>query len=363
MIGYYVHHQGAGHLTRMRAIAAELEMPVWGLSSVPEPAGWESGWTVLARDDGPSSEDPRRNSDPTAHGVLHWAPLHHEGLARRSEQIARWVVEHRPRALVVDVSAEVALLGRLCGVPTVVVAMPGQRDDRTHQMAYDAADALLAPWPRGSHGRDWPSHWVDKAWFVGGFSRFDSLTPAESAPAEPAPTERAPAGRRTVLLLWGAGGRSTSEGQVRSAQAATPGWRWIERSPGTRSSADLWAELQRADVVVSHAGQNAVAEIAAARRPAVIVAQDRPFDEQGATARALERWEIGVGCPRWPAPQAWPATLELAVARGGARWSRWSTGHGARRAAEHLTALTSGHLTAPTGGHLTALTSGARAAS
>ena len=337
MIGYYAHHQGAGHVTRMQTIAAELATPVWGLSSAPEPAGWESGWTALARDDGPSSNDPGRDRDPTAHGVLHWAPLHHEGLARRSEQIARWVVDCRPQALVVDVSVEVTLLGRLCGVPTVVVAMPGQRDDRTHRLAYDAADALLAPWPRGSHGRDWPSHWVDKAWFVGGFSRFDSLTPR----AEPAPAERAPADRRTVLLLWGAGGRSTREDQVRSAQEATPQWRWVERSPSTTPSADLWAELRRADVVVSHAGQNAVAEIAAARRPAVVVAQDRPFDEQRATVRALERWEIGVGCARWPAPQAWPATLELAMARGGDRWSRWSTGHGARTAADHLAALTS----------------------
>ena len=232
MIGYYAHHQGAGHITRMQAIAAELATPVWGLSSAPEPAGWESGWTALARDDGPSSNDPGRDRDPTAHGVLHWAPLHHEGLARRSEQIARWVVDRRPQALVVDVSVEVTLLGRLCGVPTVVVAMPGQRDDRTHRLAYDAADALLAPWPRGSHGRDWPSHWVDKAWFVGGFSRFDSLTPR----AEPAPAERAPAGRRTVLLLWGAGGRSTREDQVRSAQEATPQWRWVERSPSTTPS-------------------------------------------------------------------------------------------------------------------------------
>ena len=175
-------------------------------------------WTVLARDDGPSSEDPRRDRDPTAHGVLHWAPLHHEGLARRSEQIARWVVDRRPRALVVDVSAEVALLGRLCGVPTVVVAMPGQRDDRTHRMAYDAADALLAPWPRGSHGRDWPSHWVDKAWFVGGFSRFDSLTPRPSLrrpSARRRPAHRAPPlGRRWPI---------DQRGQVRSAQEATPG--------------------------------------------------------------------------------------------------------------------------------------------
>jgi len=32
-------------------------------------------------------------------------------------------------------------------VPTVVVAMRGDRFDRAHRTAYDAADALLAAWP------------------------------------------------------------------------------------------------------------------------------------------------------------------------------------------------------------------------
>ena len=50
---------------------------------------------------------------------------------------------------------------------------------------------------------------------------------------------------------------------------------------------DVWSRLCKADVVVSHAGQNAVAEIAAARRPAVLVAERRPHDEQIHTARAL----------------------------------------------------------------------------
>ena len=49
MIGYYAHHQGAGHVTRMQAVAAALDEPVWGLSSAPRPAGWSSGWTELAR--------------------------------------------------------------------------------------------------------------------------------------------------------------------------------------------------------------------------------------------------------------------------------------------------------------------------
>lgn len=330
MIGYYAHHRGAGHLTRMRSIASALEQPLWGLSSAAPPAGWDGGWTTLARDDDPHPS-ALADRDPTAHGVLHWAPTHHEGLARRSAQIARWTAEERPRALVVDVSVEVTLLARLCGVPTVVVAMPGLRDDRPHRLAYDTAEALLAPWPRGAHDLHWPDRWFAKAWFVGGISRFDDRRPAGGT--------LSPGDTGTVLVLWGAGGHTTTTAQVEQARAATPGWTWVERSPGRGASDDLWADLQAADVVVTHAGQNAVAEVAAARRPAVVVAQPRPHDEQVATARRVDDWRIAVGCASWPSAHEWPELLDRALARGGQRWSRWSTGDGAAQAAAHLDRL------------------------
>ncbi|TPG13289.1 glycosyltransferase [Pedococcus bigeumensis] len=330
MIGYYAHHQGAGHLTRMQSIAAAMDESVWGLSSSPAPAGWDSGWTQLARDDDPDAHRLARDCDPTANGALHWVPRGHHGLAQRSAQITAWAAHERPRALVVDVSVEVALLARLCGVPTVVVAMPGQRHDRAHRLAYDTADALLAPWPQGAHDHDWPREWTDKACFVGGISRFDHLAAASTA----APPARDGGG--TVLVLWGAGGRTTTEAELDAARAATPSWTWVERAPGVPSTTQLWDDLQRADVVVTHAGQNAVAEVAAARRPAVVVAQPRPFDEQVATARQIDDWGIAVGRDVWPSGEQWPATLELALLRGGDGWKRWSTGHAAEDAAAHL---------------------------
>lgn len=330
MIGYYAHHQGVGHLTRLQSIARALDEPVWGLSSTPTPAGWRSGWTQLARDDDPDPEELARHGDPTALGVLHWVPRGHVGLAQRTAQIASWVVEQGPRAVVVDVSVEVALLVRLCGVPTVVLAMPGERFDRAHQLAYDTADALLAPWPQGTHDTGWPKEWTAKAWFVGGISRFDHLTPRLPATA--------PDNGGTVLVLWGAGGRTTTAAELEAARAATPSWTWVERSPGA-SDTPLWDQLMQADVVVTHAGQNAVAEVAAARRPAVVIAQPRPFDEQVATARQVESCQIAVGREAWPSADAWPGLLRLALERGDAGWARWSTGHGAADAAAHLSAV------------------------
>lgn len=326
MIGYYAHHHGSGHVTRMQSIAAFLDEPVWGLSSMPRPATWAGPWTTLERDD----TDEGTLDDVTAGGVLHWAPMGHAGLGRRMAQLAHWVGRHRPRLLVVDVSVEVALFARLMGVPTVVVALPGERLDRAHRLAHDSAAALLAPWPEGAHGHDWPSSWTDKVWHVGGISRFDGRVPAPALPRR---------SRRRVLVLWGGGGRSVDAAAVADAAAATPGWDWLERDPTSAPAVDLWADLGGADVVVTHGGQNAVAEVAAARRPAVVIAQPRPFGEQEATVRALNRLGTAVGLQQWPAPDRWPTILERAARVGGDRWGRWSTGEGAHRAAEHLTRL------------------------
>lgn len=328
MIGYYAHHQGAGHVARLQSIAAVLREPVWGISSQPTPEGWTHPWTRLARDDEPT---PVCGEDVTAGGVLHWAPPLHQGLADRMAQISAWIAEHRPSLLVVDVSVEVAVLARLCGVPTVVVALPGTRLDRPHRLAYDSAAALLAPWPHGVHTTHWPAAWRDKLWAVGGISRFDGRSVPRRPPRPPE--------QRRVLVLWGAGGRPMGPSEVAAARAATPRWTWVQRDPRSAPSADLWADLAEADVVVTHAGQNSVAEVAAARRPAVVVAQSRPFGEQEATAAAVERLGIAVGLPGWPASSEWPTLIHRAAARGGDGWARWSTGDGARQAARHLEEL------------------------
>jgi hypothetical protein len=328
MIGYYAHHHGSGHATRLKAIARHLQGPVTGLSSLPTPADWHGPWVRLGRDDTPNAWS-WEDADVTAGGVLHWAPLHHRGLSERMSTITSWIERARPSLVVADVSVEVTLLARLSGIPVVVVAMPGDRTDRPHRMAYDVATSLLAPWPRGTHEVDWPAEWLGKLCAVGGISRFDGLAPG------PAPSG---SGRRKVLVVWGAGGRDAAACDVGAARAGTPGWEWCERGPASPSP-DLWADLMAADVVVTHAGQNAVAEVAAARRPAVVVAQARPFDEQVATATAVDRLGLAVGLARWPDASAWPALLDRAVGLGGSGWERWSSGDGAARAAAHLEAV------------------------
>ncbi|PRY11728.1 hypothetical protein [Kineococcus rhizosphaerae] len=328
MIGWYVHHHGAGHLQRLVAVTRHLRTPVTALSSAPRPAGFTGGWVQLDRDD---DGDVDRAS-ATAGGALHWVPLHHRGLGRRHAVVAGWIAQARPQLVVTDVSVEVTVLARLCGAPVVVAAMLGDRDDAPHRLGRDLATALLAPWPQPApqpapqtpapSGRTPVVH-------VGAFSRFDG---------RPAPTGATRPG--TVLVLWGSGGRDVSDDELLAAREATPGWTWRFRVPGSRLTSpqdeqDVWDALLEAEVVVVHGGHNAVAEVAAARRAAVVVAQDRPFAEQRRRVDLL-RAEGLVALDGWPAADRWPGLLARARAVGAGPWRRWAPGDGAQRAARFL---------------------------
>ena len=125
--------------------------------------------------------------------------------------------------------------------------------------------------------------------------------------------------------------------QVDQAQAATPDWHWdVLGMPGSPWHADPWPTLCRADIVVTHAGQNAIAEVAAARIPAVVLPQRRPHGEQEATGNALRRGVLATVLPSWPEPHEWAAILAATSRRDGARWMQWAPGDGALRAASHL---------------------------
>jgi hypothetical protein len=325
MIGWYVHHHGRGHLQQLRLITAHLKAPVTVLSSLERPPWWLGEWVCL-----PSDVDVEYPGDVSAAGVLHWAPLHSPGLRRRGAAIAAWIDRARPRAVVTDVSVEVTLIARILGVPVVVAAMRGTRTDRAHVAAYDCAHALLAPWPAEFTPAGWPRRWNAKTWNVGAFSAFDG------APHRPV-RHTTP---RNVLVVMGAGGSDVTPRTLADARAATPGWTWRSAGVGTwLSRAALWRALCEAHVVITHAGQNAVAEVAAARRPAVVVAQPRPHGEQLETASTLDGAGIATGLARWPAPEHLPRLLDDASARGGDGWRMWSRGDGAQLAARLLDQL------------------------
>lgn len=316
-VGYYVHHVGRGHLHRATALACYLAAAggpmVTGLSSLPRPVHWPGEWVQLARDD---DQDAQEAPCPTARGRLHWVPRHHDGLRKRSAQLSAWIARARPHVVVVDLSVEVTLLARLHGVPVVSVVLPGLRDDPAHLLGIDVADELVAFWPEDAHGmlRGVPVEVHQRVHRVGALSRYPVAT-------GPRPAHRDGGGLRAVHLV-GAGGHASS------GPRAAGDWTW------TTIGADGWVDdpstlLRAADVVVTHAGQNALAEVAALRRPAVVVPQVRPHDEQATTAAVLREGP-------WPALvlDDWPrddAPLEAAVKLDGSAWSTWCDGGAVER--------------------------------
>lgn len=329
MIGYYIHHHGAGHLTRAIAVAKACTTTVTGLSSLPRPAQWDGPWIDLPMDDGDAA------ADVDAHERLHWVPIGSAGLADRMAAVAAWIAATRPTAFVADVSVEVSLLARLHGVPVVTMALPGLRADAAHALGFDVSAAIVAAWPEEATGtlQGLSPAAARRLHPVGAISRFAP----EAASAPP--------GRR-VLVLAGRGGDDFTAETVAAAAAATPGWTW--RHLGGASGdwvEDPRAALAESAVIVCAAGQSALADVAAARRPAIVVPGKRPFDEQGTTARVLAHgdWPVIVR-PALPVDEEWSVLLEQAAALDGGRWARWNNGLGAERAADIVERVARGEI-------------------
>ncbi|MCV7282178.1 hypothetical protein H7J88_21335 [Mycolicibacterium flavescens] len=259
----------------------------------------------------PRDDEAEEVHEPTANGALHWAPHLDRGYSRRMQRIAAWVADAQPEAVVVDVSVEVAVLVRLLGVPTVVVALPGERTDAAHRFVHQLADHILAAWPAELNTPSWLKPHGSKVSYVGGISRFEHRTP------------KAPSGGARPLVLGGAAGPfGTDWGDLTVLGGSSGVW-----------TDDPWPYLCDADLVISHAGQNSIADIAAARRPAVILPQPRPFDEQLATATVLDRHGLAAVSARWPSVEGWPALLQRARSIDPNRWRRWRVDGAAARAA------------------------------
>lgn len=321
VIGYYVHHHGAGHLTRARVLAATLRSRGHDVVLLGSDLRGAPGVTLPQDDDGPAPFE-----DPDASGALHWAPLRSAGYSARMEAIAAWVRACRPHAVVVDVSVEVTAFLRLLGVPTVVVAQPGDRDDEAHTLAYRCATAILAPWPPEAQPCPALRPFADKVTHTGGISGL-------------AVPRRKP---NVGVVLTGRGADVSSPlALVDRLRTQLPITRWVEVG-GSHWVNEVGSLLARAHVVVSHCGQNAIADIAALDIPAVLCPQARPHAEQDHLAAELSRLGLGVVVsPEGAAHLDW-ASVVASATQMPLQWGRWRTESAALRAADLIEGVAHG---------------------
>jgi UDP-N-acetylglucosamine:LPS N-acetylglucosamine transferase len=241
------------------------------------------------------------------------------------------VHDTRPDAVVVDVSVEVAMFVRLLGIPLIVTALPGNRVDPAHLLVHRVADLIIAAWPGELREPRWLRPYAAKTAYVGGISRFAGRRP----PGRPADVRR-------VLLLGGADGFGMDSNEIIESLAAQPDISVTALGGSAGWTADPWPDIAGADVVITHAGQNSIADVAAAERPAVVIPQPRPFDEQRTTAQVLRRHRLAVVSPRWPAQRDWASLVDRA-GRLAPGWQRWRVDGAAGRAADAIESVVRRH--------------------
>lgn len=266
MIGVYVHNHGRGHLHRVLPVVTAL---------------LDRGEDVTILVAGPL--DPALR--PPGSRVVHLPPASGDevlpgdiGLAARRAAVA-WIDRVRPRAFWVDASPDMSLAARMTGTPVVGTLTPGLRDDEPHRLSCRAAERLIGAWPPGSH-EETVSLSDSRVSEIGGVSRFEGRDPEPRIAPRPRVVHLNGSGTAGDSRFWNAVRTTADElGVADWLEVGGPDGRWHE---------DPWPELCSADVVVTAAGQAAVADAACADVPLVVVPGRREFGEQDATAAALD---------------------------------------------------------------------------
>lgn len=285
-IGYYVHHHGAGHLARYHKIVDASNERFVPISEVALPGGLCLPSDVVAN-----------GIDTSAGGALHWAPVGDHRSARRSRILGNWLADARPRGVVVDVSVEATLMCRLFGVATVVMRQHGDRTDPAHEMAYQSARCLLAPFPPQLEHPSTPAWIRQKTAYAGFIGGGNDETTASCGPSVSTP------GPDDIVILWGAGGGELSSAYISNIVRCARGRHvWFAgqhgdelETSGVRALGwvnDVASLLCRAPTVIASAGNNVVADAALAGCALVVVPQHRPFHEQVRHAESLDAAQV-----------------------------------------------------------------------
>jgi len=329
LVGFYIHDR-PGPLGRARAIVPRLDARVALFrSGMPDPLFDDI--RSIAVPPPPSRAVPL--VDDSGDAIL--GP-------RLAARLARWVEEEDPALLVVDGPLDVALLGRLIGVPVVPVRRPFAGVGAAAGAVHELAAAWLAPFPAALEPVDTPPEIRRRTVHAGFVSRFEGRRLGQRAARR---RIGVPEDGRHVTIISGSEGLDLDAGAIEAAAATASAWTFSVLGPcsnvggsSSRVRFDGWSEdvfphLVAADVVIAGASCSAIADVAAAGRPLALVPGEGA--EGRALAGALEELGAAVVLDAWPEAIAWPALLadlldlparplrSLADGRASRRAARW----------------------------------------
>ncbi|WP_045393121.1 glycosyltransferase [Falsirhodobacter sp. alg1] len=327
-IGYFVHHQGRGHVERCAALVNALpdSRPVTIFCARDDifPALRPNvGIIRIPSLFEPTGAEPVMDWVPTP-ATLHCAPLGWHGIRTAMTRITSWFAEANPALMVCDVSAEVAQLARICSVPHIKVLQHGDRRDPGHRAAYDGAAGILAPFHSALAQPDWNADMLQRTYFAPGLGCPSGPVATRAAARERLALDPA---RPVVLVMSGKGGNGFAQAPIAVGARAMPDAQWITVGQVARDwhatePANLqhlgWVDgvedhIAAADLIVASTGNTTCQQILNAGRPWIAVPEWRYFDEQVLKARALHAAGVALHLPSLPSSaHAWQEAVATA---------------------------------------------------
>ncbi len=353
--GFFVHHQGRGHIERIKAIVERLDdrpLTVFSVATEPFIALADDRLTVVRLDNGIGHPSPTRAlHEQITPDALHCVPMGSAPMTQNAAAFARFFAESRPGLFFVDVSAEWAVFARLCSVPAVTVRMHGDRADASHLAGYEASAGMVAPFDARLEQPDYPERLRTRTFYSGGLCTTTDAVPERER------ARRAlglPPEREIIVVVSGGGGTGAHYASLTMGARARQDALWLTLGPLHVEGHETdfpnlvrlgWVDrpmeyLAAADLVIASAGDNTVHEIARAKRPFLCIPEWRYYDEQRVKAAQLGRLGAAHVLDAWPASWAqWNDALERTKALGSDALASLFEPQAARAIADHLVAL------------------------
>jgi hypothetical protein len=323
LIGYYAHHHGSGHCRQADKLAAllppKLRSQMTVFTSLPNDGYHFSAITdeqivrLSAEDQLPEDVLLGRAGKYWQPSSLHYSPVGNRNVQTRSWQLLDEIHQRQIDLMIIDVSAEVAMLCRAASVPYLYVRLAGERDDMPHLNAFAGALGLLAPYPKALEAAatpDWvrqktlyldfmPNKTDELLTFTAFINKLMTLTTSSSIHERLSSLDNKQkiADTTIITVIKGYGGHDAIDAKLPELRRALPNALIISLGPindEARHCVDIAAHVNDvtpfiaySDLLLMACGLNGIAQAYDYATPLVVLPDERPHREQEVMAEAL----------------------------------------------------------------------------